>query len=245
MNIFWSILLGILQGLTEFLPVSSSGHLVLAQNLIPGFSQPGVLFDVVLHAGTLFAVIFYFREKILNIGKKDLVLLAVATIPAAVFGFFLQDYIETLFLITKLVGLALLVTAAMNYLTDKVNPKQQKINIKNAAAIGIAQALAIIPGISRSGATIFAGSTLGIKKKKAAEFSFLLSIPAVFGANVLQFAKHGLNSGLDQSFYIVGFLSAFISGYVAIGAVFKLLQKKRFTYFAFYCAVIGVLALLS
>lgn len=244
MEIVYAVFLGILQGLTEFLPVSSSGHLVLAQSVIPGFTQPGITFDVILHAGTLFAVLWYFRKTILKISSRYLFLLGLGTVPAGLVGYFFQANIETLFSGTKLVGFALLVTALLNYLTDKTEAAKDKVSWKNSLIVGIAQAVAIVPGISRSGATIFAGSSVGIKAKKAAEFSFLLSVPAILGANILQFASHGVNGGLSPFFYLVGFVSAFVTGFFAIGWVIKFLLAKKFKLFALYCLVVGALALL-
>ena len=244
MNLFSSLLLGVLQGLTEFLPVSSSGHLVLAQYLIPGFSQPGVLFDVVLHLGTLFAIVAYFRKAILDISRKYLFLIAVGTIPAVLFGFLFQSAIEDLFRSVQVVGFALLLTAAMNYLTDWEVKKNKKISTKMAGVVGLAQALAIIPGVSRSGSTIFAGTRLGIAKKKAARFSFLLSIPAVAGANVLQLASHASGGSINPLYYFAGFLAAFISGYLAIGIVFRVLLSRRFRLFAAYCLLVAFLVIL-
>lgn len=253
MNLSTSFFLGILQGLTEFLPVSSSGHLVLAQNLIPGFTQPGVLFDVVLHGGTLLAIVIYFRKTLLKITRRYIVLLAIATIPAVISGFVFQSDIENLFQITKLVGIALLLTAFFNYLTDrgadrgktvrKIGPFKG-LSLANALLIGFFQALAIIPGISRSGATIFAGTTLGIDKEKAAEFSFLLSIPAVFGANLLQLMTHGIDRLILNPSYLIGFVAAFISGYITIRWVINLLLSKKFKYFALYCLVAGGVTIL-
>lgn len=246
MNSIQAIILGILQGLTEFLPVSSSGHLVIAQTIIPSFNQPGVLFDVVLHAGTLLAIIFYFRKTIQKINSKYLIMLIIGTIPVVLVGMLFQNQIESLFQSVKLVGFALLITSALNYLTDKkisrkFGPKQGP---SLSLLIGVAQAFAIIPGISRSGATIFAGTRLGLKRKNAAEFSFLLSIPAVLGANVLQFITHGLSASVDISTYLAGFLGAFVAGYLSISVVLKLLLTKKFGIFAVYCAIVGISVLL-
>ena len=168
MNLFSSVFLGILQGLTEFLPVSSSGHLVLVQHLIPGFSQPGVLFDVVLHLGTFFSIVIYFRKAILKISRRYFFLIAVGTVPAVFFGLLFQSAIEDLFRSVQVVGFALLITAMMNYLTDRETKRGKKIPLKTAGIVGLAQAFALIPGISRSGSTIFVGTRLGITKKKAA-----------------------------------------------------------------------------
>jgi undecaprenyl-diphosphatase len=244
MNLFWSACLGVLQGLTEFLPVSSSGHLAIAQHLIPGFSQPGVLFDVVLHSGTFFAVIFYFRKRLLKITPGYIGLLIVGSIPAGLIGFLFRHGIENLFSDVKLVGIALLFTAIMNFLTDKKDEVKKDISAKDSFLVGVAQALALIPGISRSGSTIFAGSSLGINKKEAAEFSFLLSVPAVFGANLLEFLSHEGGRGITPGFYIVGFSAALVSGYVAIYFAIKFLLAKKFRFFGVYCLLIGLLVVL-
>ncbi len=244
MNIVWASVLGILQGLTEFLPISSSGHLVIAQNLTPGFSQPGVLFEVVLHAGTLGAIVLYFKTEILKLSKKYFIFLVIGTIPAAVIGFAFRSNIEGFFENTQVVGAALILTALINLGTDKVKPKREKLSGRTALLIGVAQAFAIIPGISRSGATIFAGTAKGLERKKAAQFSFLLSVPAVLGANLLQFTSVGAGSNLDFSVYFVGFVAALITGYVSIKMVIGFLESKRFRVFAVYCAILGGLTLL-
>jgi len=243
MLIFHSILLGILQGLTEFLPVSSSGHLVIAQSILPGFTQPGVFFDVILHLGTLFAVVVYFRKQILKLSRKYLMLLIVGTIPAAVLGFLFQDFFERLFLERQLVGFALIVTALMNFLTDKVKAKKSGISNSQSFFVGIAQAIAIVPGISRSGSTIFAATGLGIKKRQAAEFSFLLSLPAVAGANMLQLSKYHGEIDSNLNIYLVGFIFAFVFGVLSIHLVLKFLLKSKFKYFGWYCLFVGILGI--
>jgi len=242
-NLISSIFLGILQGLTEFLPVSSSGHLVIVQNLIPGFTQDGVLFDVFLHAGTVLAVLYYFRKTLLKLTPKYLFLLLIGTIPAGLVGVFLGSSIENLFNGVYIVGFALLFTAVLNFLTDRAKTGSKEISIKKTILIGMAQALAIIPGISRSGSTIFAGTSLGIKRKEAAQFSFLLSVPAIVGANAIQFLKYGSEVTGNILFYSVGFIAAFISGVIAINFVLKFLLAGRFKLFAYYCVVLGVLVL--
>lgn len=242
------LFLGALQGLAEFLPISSSGHLVLAQKLIPGFHLPNIFFDVIVHMGTLFAVLYYFRKKILEIllrKWKYLLYIIIATIPAGVIGYFFQDLFESFFDNVKLVGIALLLTGLMNLMVDKFSKSKKSLNFKNTFLVGFAQALAITPGISRSGITIFSGVFQGIKKEKAAEFSFILSIPAVLGANLLQIMKnpHGLNNG-NISYYLVGFLTAFVFGLFSIKLVFQFLKDVRFKVFAYYCFVVGILALI-
>uniref|UniRef100_A0A6M3MDL5 Undecaprenyl-diphosphatase n=1 Tax=viral metagenome TaxID=1070528 RepID=A0A6M3MDL5_9ZZZZ len=225
------------------MPVSSSGHLVIVQNLIPGFTQDGVLFDVFLHAGTVLAVLYYFRKTLLKLTPKYLFLLLIGTIPAGLVGVFLGSSIENLFNGVYIVGFALLFTAVLNFLTDRAKTGSKEISIKKTILIGMAQALAIIPGISRSGSTIFAGTSLGIKRKEAAQFSFLLSVPAIVGANAIQFLKYGSEVTGNILFYSVGFIAAFISGVIAINFVLKFLLAGRFKLFAYYCVVLGVLVL--
>lgn len=243
MNILWAVVLGIVQGFTEFLPVSSSGHLVILQNLVPSFTQPGVVFDVILHLGTMIAVLCFFRKTIFSLFKKYFWLFVIGTIPAGLVGFFFQQQLEGLFGNVKAVGVALLVTAVINFLTDRTITDNKNVTSKNALLIGTAQALAIIPGISRSGATIFAGAKLGINKEKAAEFSFLLSIPAILGANFLQFISHGTDSTFNLSYYFPGFLAALVSGFISISVVLKTLHERKFKIFGYYCLILGILVL--
>lgn len=243
MNIFYAAILGAVQGLTEFLPISSSGHLVIAQHLVPGFAQPGVLFDVVLHAGTLGAVLFYFRKKILSMNQKYMLLIIIGTIPAVVIGLLFQDQIEAIFSNLKLVGVALLVTGVMNYFIDKLKTNKSSFSIRDALIIGLGQALAITPGISRSGTTIFAATTRGIKRHDAAEFSFLLSIPAILGAITLQILKYH-NGSINIASYTAGFIAAFVFGIISIKVLLDLLKSKKLVYFAIYCLILGSLVLI-
>ena len=237
-----AILLGLVQGLTEFLPVSSSGHLVIAQSLIPGFSQPGVLFDVILHFGTLFSVLYFFRGKIFKISFRYLLLLFIGTIPAVLAGFLFRDQLELMFKATKWVGLELIISGFLNLYVDKAKSKKSEVSVKDSVWVGVFQAIAIIPGISRSGATIFAGVKRGVNKEKVAEFSFLLSVPAILGANLLEIVSYSGKINGSFSPYIAGFLAALISGYVAIKIVYSFLAQNKFKYFAYYCFLVGVLA---
>jgi len=243
MNLFWAAFLGLIQGITEFLPVSSSGHLVIVQSLIPNFNQPGVFFDVVLHLATLFAVVYFFRKRIFLLGQKYFILLIVGTIPAALIGYLFQSQLENMFGGINTVGIELIITGFLNLLVDKSVATSKTISIKNSFLVGIAQAIAIIPGISRSGATIFAGVKLGISRKEIAEFSFLLSVPAILGANILQFITHGVGGDLPIIYYIVGFLAAFISGFISINFTLKALISKRFKWFAYYAFALGTVAI--
>ena len=243
MNLVISAGLGILQGLTEFLPVSSSGHLTLVQSLIPGFSQPGVLFDVMLHFGTIIAVLVFFRKTILKIRFKYLLFLVLASIPAAFFGFLFKHQFEAMFTNVKLVGIALLFTGVINLLTNAVKQKNTKLDSQKSLLIGLMQAVAIIPGVSRSGATIFAGVKLGLSAEEAATFSFLLSVPAVMGANLLEILS-GYSGVANWGSYAVGIIFSFLTGILAIGLVIKFLKKGWFKYFAVYCFIVGILAVI-
>ena len=236
-------ILGMVQGLTEFLPVSSSGHLVLFQKLLPGFSQPGILFDVILHFGTLIAVIIYFRKKLFSLIIDNFWFLVIATIPAVVVGLLFDSFVEKLFASTLYVGFEFLANAVMSYMISVVKDRGVGLNIKNSAIIGIAQAIAISPGISRSGSTIFAGSILGIDKQKVAEFSFILSLPAVLGANVLQLYKYGGSEIVNISNYLIGVISSFVFGLIAIRLVMEFIKKGRFKFFAVYSLILGVLVI--
>jgi undecaprenyl-diphosphatase len=244
MNLFFASLLGLIQGLTEFLPVSSSGHLVLAQSLIPGFSQPGVLFDITLHIGTLLAVFLYFRKKLFSLTRGYVLFLALATIPAVLAGLFFGDYLEGLFASAKGAAFQLMLTGGLNIIVDFLPKSQGALTLKNTFLMGLAQAVSIIPGISRSGATIFAGVLAKVERKAVAEFSFLLSIPAILGAMVYQLAKYGGGSFENPSYYLVGFLVSFIVGFLSISVVFKFLLGRLFKVFGVYAIALGLAFLL-
>lgn len=244
MNFTSSIFLGILQGLTEFLPVSSSGHLVIAQKLLKNFQQPGVLFDVILHAGTVLSVIYYFRKKLVKLDTNYLKLFIVGTIPAVIFGFIFKDFFEGLFINVKLVGFALIVTGIMNFFTDSFKAENKNISVKNSLIIGLFQAMAMVPGISRSGSTIFSGTKRGISGKTVAEFSFLLSIPAVLGANLLEIISYRDNANINFVNYSAGIIFSFISGLLAINLVFKFLKRKKFRIFSYYALALGIFTLI-
>lgn len=244
MDNIWALFLGVLQGFTEFLPVSSSGHLVLAQSLIPGFSQPGVLFDVTLHFGTLFAVLFFFRKKLLKLSLKYVFFILIATIPAFIVGFFLKDYFYGLFSNVRVVGYGLIVTGLFNYLTSKHEGKKESLDTKKSFFVGLLQAFSIVPGVSRSSSTIFAGVKSSLSPKEAAEFSFLMSVPVIIGANILEIYSN-FGASINYTSYFLGFLGAFVSGIIAIKLVLKLLEEKKFKIFAFYCFALGIIVLLS
>jgi undecaprenyl-diphosphatase len=250
-----SILLGILQGLTEFLPVSSSGHLVIAQSLMPGFDGPAIAFDVLLHAGTLGAVLIYFRQDLTSIATKCLkpgqggfhlpLLLLVGTVPAAAVGIFFADAIEPLFAAPRYASLGLLTTSILLYSAWKTGTGGERsiesLTVWAVLLIGIFQAVAIVPGISRSGATIAAGVFLGLSGQDAARFSFLLSIPAITGAFLLEFGA--LKDSGAIAVYMAGALTAALVGWASIAILMRLLGKGKLLPFALYCLVLGSISL--
>jgi undecaprenyl-diphosphatase len=250
-----SILLGILQGLTEFLPVSSSGHLVLAQEMLTGFEGAPAVFDVLLHGGTLAAVLIYFRRDLFQIvrdmgapeegGWRLPLLLVIGSIPAGVVGVLLSDMIEPLFSAPRVAAFGLLITSCVLIaawgMRGRGNRSLAGLTVLSAVLIGCAQAMAIMPGISRSGSTIAVGMFIGLSGKDAARFSFLLSIPAIAGALALESGALAA-TGLPSS-YLAGALAAALVGWASIAFLMKLLGRGNLLPFAVYCAALGSLSL--
>lgn len=253
-----AIVLGLVQGLTEFLPVSSSAHLVFAEKLLGTKATAAITFEVMLHLGTLIAVLIYFRSKIWKMIAglfppytsakmpflRYVVIIIMATVPAAVLGLLFKDTVEAAFNSATLSGGLLVITGLILLSTHYVKKGARTINFKNGLVIGVAQAIALLPGISRSGMTISAGLFQKIDPAEAAEFSFLLSLPAVFGAVVLKTFTL-LKSGLDPTemdHYIIGTLVAFVVGYASIAWLMRLVKKGQFFYFGIYCVLAGALA---
>jgi undecaprenyl-diphosphatase len=253
--LFESILLGILQGLTEFLPVSSSGHLVLAQELLTGFDGPAAAFDVLLHGGTLAAVFLYFRRDLLQIAKDGLrpsegglrlpLLLIIGSLPAGIVGVFMSDMITPLFVSPRVAASGLVVTGLFLFAGWKLAKGGRlslaSLTVSGALLIGFAQAFAIVPGISRSGATIVAGMFIGMGGREAARFSFLLSIPVVAGALLLESGvlfKEGL-----PLVFLAGMVSAALVGWASIAFLMKIMDRENLAPFGVYCLALGVLSL--
>ncbi len=249
-----SILLGIIQGLTEFLPISSSGHLVLFEQLV-GFEQPGILFEVLLHFATLIAIIVVFAKRIGKIiasvfrrwslrdeNFRMFLYLLLASVPAALVGILLKRYIEMLFANVYLVAIMLLVTGGILFSTRFIKLKPgRKHTAASSIIVGMAQACAILPGISRSGATISAGLWFGLSKDAATEFSFILAIPAMLGAMILHIQALGqtVQQGM-LGIYLIGALSALITGFVALLLLIRIVRKGRLHHFAYYCWIAGI-----
>jgi undecaprenyl-diphosphatase len=273
------ILLGILQGLTEFLPISSSGHLALAEQLL-GVHKPGIVFDIFVHFGTLLSVVWVFRQRILRLvlaplrGGEDLRLLGmliVGSIPTGILGLALNSSAEAAFVRSWAVGLGLLVTAGVLLIAEaltRLRLGQASLDVhlrqpsagegeqsrrslaqltwRDALWIGLAQGVAVLPGISRSGSTIAMGVLVGLRRTDAAEFSFLLFIPAIVGATALKLAEAlsdpAAHSALWGS-YLAGTIAAFLSGIVAIHFLMRFLRERRLTPFAVYCLALGLVAI--
>ncbi len=248
-NVFQVISTGILQGTTEFLPVSSSGHLFLCRNIF-GLNF-GTQYVVLLHLGTLIAVMCYFLKDILQILKglfsgdslswKLFFALMAGTIPAGLLGYFFEDFFERYLTSNIVIALGLIITGILLYISDGLKDQKYTISdigIKFAFFIGLFQALAIMPGLSRSGLTLFAGLILGVKRDDAFKFSFLLSIPVILGGYLLE---------MDKMQYIsdawLGFLFAIIAGFVSLWLLKILIQSKKLKFFAFYCWAIAVLSI--
>jgi len=259
MSFLSAIILGLIQGLTEFIPVSSSGHLVLGRAIF-GIEAPGIFFDILLHLGTLLAVLLYFRKDLLNIVKgfpkngHMVWMLLIGTLPAFLIGYLVAGKIEQIEHYPRLTAIFLILTGAVFLISERVYKQKDKkklrseeqINYKDATVVGLVQSLALLPGVSRSGMTISAGMMMGLKRGQAARFSFLLSIPAILGAaSYSTFKTVTENGGLSFEWsYVAGFLVAFASGYAAINFLLKYLQKKGLQVFAYYLFAVGTLLLI-
>ena len=261
-----AILLGLVQGLTEFLPVSSSGHLMIARDLL-GVDAEGFLdFTVTVHFATVLSTLIVFWGAIVQILKEVLkfkyndgadyfLKLCVSMVPVALVGLFFKDGVETLFGETlTTVGVCLLVTAALlllatYYAPKKENPSRNGISWWQALAVGVAQAFAVAPGLSRSGLTISTGLVCGVKKDSMAQFSFLMVLVPIIGEQALSLLKaagsaEGISSGIGVLPLALGFAAAFASGLFACKVMVALVRRARFSWFALYCAVVGILVLI-
>lgn len=260
MSYLESIILGLIQGLTEFLPVSSSGHLVLAQNLF-GVNESGISFEIIVHLGSLLAVLIFFYKDIFVLikslskifssnktqeDKSNLMIISYllfATIVTAILGLIFKDYFTSLYDMPLVVAGMLIFTGIILYLSDitpEGNIETKNIGFFRAIFIGLGQALAIIPGISRSGTTIAFSLFAKMKRSHAARFSFLLSIPAILGAAVLDMGEMSSLNVHQTTVYLSGAVAAFVSGFAVIAILIKLIQKKQLKFFSFYCWMIAI-----
>ncbi len=254
-----SLLLGIIQGLTEFLPISSSGHIAIANYLFESASngEGNLLMTVVLHFATAISTMYVFRKDIWEIcqglfSKTDMesrpfvFKIIVSMIPAVVVGLLLEEQIEEIFSGSiLLVYVMLIVTGVLLFLADKALSTDRKVSLNNSFIIGIAQAIAILPGISRSGATIASSVLLGVDREKAARFSFLMVIPLIFGKMAKDFLSGDIyNSAVNYTDLLVGFVAAFLTGIFACRAMIKLVKNSKLKYFSFYCFLVAVVGII-
>ena len=273
MSVWNAILLGIVQGIAEFLPISSSGHLSILQNLfhLQDAEHGHLFFDVLLHLATLVSVCVAYRKEVADIVreviswfKKDLpqsrrpadpvatrrliLMIVLGTLPLFVAVFF-NDLIEPLYYSTVFIGIALILTGCMLYVSDRMVPgrkTEKSMRVRDALIVGVCQAVAVIPGLSRSGTTITAGLSVGLNREYAVKYSFLLSVPAILGANLISLI-HAFKEGVKLSAlpaYLVGMIVAGVVGYFAIELLRRIVRKKRFGGFAYYCWAVGLLAIL-
>jgi len=267
LSILNAVLLAVFQGFTEFLPVSSSGHLVLMQELLNLHDPQLIIFDVFVHFGTLMSVVFVFWNDILKMVRSFIkafstmnlkeeykktehfrlgVAIIVGSIPAGIIGLLYRRQIEDAFTDPKLVAMNLVITGLILFLTRLPKPVPgKKVGFVSAFMIGLAQTVAILPGISRSGSTMSTALYLRISPVQAARFSFLLSVPVIAGASLLEgytIYKYGTTIGLAPLF--IGTVVSAISGYLAIKVLFKVMEKGKFSWFSVYCLIIGVLGIL-
>jgi undecaprenyl-diphosphatase len=260
MDILQALILGIIQGLTEFLPVSSSGHLEIGKVLLGVNVEETLSFSIAVHGATVLSTIAVFRKDIASIvaglfrfswneETRMVAMIIFSMIPVAIVGVFFKDHVEAMFTGNLLlVGSMLLVTAMLLLLSTVIKHKKEKpINFFDAFIIGIAQAVAVIPGISRAGATIATGLMLGKNKAEVARFSFLMVLIPILGANFLDILKGDFSSEAATGMLplIVGFIAAFFVGYLACSWMVSLIKKGKLLWFAIYCAVVGLISIAS
>lgn len=262
MSILEAIILGIIQGLTEFLPVSSSGHLEIAKVIFgqDGIAEESLLFTILLHGATALSTVVVFRNEIADIFKglfkfewnaetKFAAFILVSMIPVFIIGMLFRREIESLFTGNIiLVGAALIFTALLLYSTTRIPIQEDgKLTFKRALLIGIAQAVAVLPGVSRSGSTISVALLAGVSRERAAKFSFLMVLPVIFGAMILDFKDFievQPDRSIDNYSLLAGFGAAFIAGLFACSWMIKIVKRSKLDYFAYYCFAVGLIALI-
>lgn len=265
MDILKIIILAIVQGLTEFLPVSSSGHLALAEYLL-GIESPGVTLEVFLHFGTFMSVLVIFWKDIAKIiiaffgnvwkvwkypsvmkENEDFAMaiyIILSMIPAGIVGVLFEEQIDGFFDNILMVGIALIVTGTVLFLTQWAQNEKRPLNWWRTILMGIAQAIAVIPGISRSGSTVSTGMFLGMPREKVAKFSFLMALPLIFGATIMKAKAALATEGFIWSGIIIGTVTAFLFGYFAVKWLLRAIIKGRLYMFGFYCLILGFIAII-
>ena len=259
MTTLQSIILGVVQGLTEFLPVSSSGHLMLASELLGTdlSAADDLTFSLTLHAATVLSTIVVLWREVwrllkgvcstkFNNEQAYVLKIIISMIPVGIVGFCFKDYLEAAFSSVLVVGIMLLVTAALLSFAYKAKPRQkEEISYRDALIIGVAQACATMPGLSRSGTTIATGLLLGNKKESVAQFSFLMVLPPILGNALLDVVKGEFGGGVEVLPLIAGFITAFVVGCLACKVMIEMVKRGKLIWFALYCAVVGVVAIAS
>lgn len=246
MKIWQALILGLVQGLAEFLPVSSSGHLVLVRELM-GISGNYIMFDMLLHTATAAAVIIVFFKELLALFKppfKQIGYLALAAVPAVVVGLLFNSQVEAFFSTAKYICFFFLFTAVLMLVTEIIGKKfnrNKPFNWLTALGMGLMQGVALFPGISRSGSTIFGGTAAGAEREKVAKFSFFMSLPVILGGVVLSLFDVGEGLAVEWYCILVGMIAAFVSGLLAIKVMMRLIAKANYKWFALYLFVISVL----
>ncbi len=264
MSFISAVLLGILQGLTEFLPVSSSGHLVLAQHFFGIKDSGDTLFEVFMHLGTLLAVLVFFRRRIWNLlvslfswkqtlrhqdhlrNRNVILYLLTASLATGLVYLLFGDLFENLYSQPLIVAVMLLVTGLVVFVSDKLHSGDilaSNMGLPRSLLVGLIQGIAIIPGISRSGSTITGSLLVGLKRREAAEFSFLLSIPAIVAANAVNLGLFKLLTWKEIGVYLGGFVAAFGVAWLVIGFLLELISRARLRYFAYYCWAVGIISI--
>lgn len=261
MSLIEALILGLIQGITEFLPVSSSGHLEIGKALFGNNALPGesLLFTIVVHAATALSTIIVFHKDIWYILKglttmkwtwenDYTVKIILSMIPVFFVGIFFEEQIEQLFSgKILLVGIMLIITGILLYLTTRVKQPKGEVTFMKSFWIGLAQAIAVLPGISRSGATISVSLLLGIEREKAARFSFLMVLPPIIGATLLKIMDLGESEAAMEAVavtpLVIGFIAAFISGILACRLMIRIVKKSKLNYFAAYCVCVGIVAI--
>lgn len=259
MTTLQAIVMGVVQGLTEFLPVSSSGHLMLASELLGTdlSAADDLTFSLALHAATVLSTIVVLWGEIIklirgvfsrtfNEEQAYLLKIIISMVPIGLVGFFLMDYIEEAFSSILVVGVSLLVTAALLTFAYKAKPRQKEsISYRDAFIIGIAQSIAVLPGLSRSGSTIATGLLLGNKKESVAQFSFLIVLAPILGNALLDLLKGEFGGGVEALPLIAGFIAAFVTGAIACKFMLEIVKRGKLLYFGIYCAVVGTIAIVT
>ena len=243
MQVYQAIILGLIQGLTEFLPISSSGHLLLASHFLGVKSD--LFFDIILHVATLIPVCIVFFKDILKVFSTPvrLLYLFLATLPAGIMGLLFNDFFENFFSTINVLPITFLFTSAIIYVTDKlILPKNKKLTIRSSLFYGSMQVLALLPGVSRSGACISAGKILGIDKDENLSFSFLMSIPIILGSFLTK-CIDGVKNYVFKPYMAWGFLSALLGGFIALFLVKRLIKNGNFVYFSVYLVALSVVVI--